>query len=273
MRWARARGRYSDWVTSRDAYYALLDPLDAAVLRVRDALFLGEAEDSAVRAAAEWLELVADGTIEAQLPPRDPTPESRNLALSRCWSTLWQTAHRETSGARESVRYLREDVPLPYRWSVCAGLIEVLLAEQQGEDPRQAILRLDSTVRPVPMEAPGGGWQLGTNWITRDGTHIVDNLILARKLATVGDTVGALEAARRARPWNLFLWVFHGELYIDLLREEARLAAMAGDSVAAGDAYQRYFALRDFRPDYPPWAAQWDSMRVEYGALTGVETP
>jgi hypothetical protein len=272
MRWARARGRYSDWVTFRDAYYAQLDSLDAAVLRVRDALFLGETEDSAVGAAADWLELVANGTIEAQLPPRDPTPEIRNLAISRCWSTLWQTAHREISGAKESVRYLREEVPLPYRWSVCSVLIEVLLAEQQGEDLRQAILRLDSTVRPVPMDSPGGGHG-GTYSITRDGTHIVDNLILARKLAAVGDTAGALEAARRARPWNLFLWAYHGELYIDLLREEARLAAMAGDSVGAVDAYQRYFELRDFRPDHPPWAAQWDSMRVEYGTLTGVEVP
>ena len=63
------------------------------------------------------------------------------------------------------------------------------------------------------------------------------------------------------------------EVKVDLLREEARLAAMVGDTAGAIDAYQHYFALRDFRPDHPPWAAQWDSMRVEYGALTGVEGP
>ena len=27
----------------------------------------------------------------------------------------------------------------------------------------------------------------------------------------------------------------------------------------------------DSRPDHPTWAASWDSMRVEYGTLTGVE--
>jgi hypothetical protein len=46
---------------------------------------------------------------------------------------------------------------------------------------------------------------------------------------------------------------------------------MLGDTAGAIDAYQHYFALRDFRPDHPPWAVQWDSMRVEYAALTGVE--
>ena len=55
--------------------------------------------------------------------------------------------------------------------------------------------------------------------------------------------------------------LFHGDLYVDSLREEARIAAMATDSVAAVDAYQHYFALRDFRPNYPPWAAQWDPSR------------
>jgi len=47
---------------------------------------------------------------------------------------------------------------------------------------------------------------------------------------------------------------------------------MVGDTTGATDAYRHYFTLRDVRPDYAPWAAQWDSMRVEYAALTGVET-
>jgi hypothetical protein len=60
---------------------------------------------------------------------------------------------------------------------------------------------------------------------------------------------------------------------IDILREEARLAAMVGDTAGAIDAYDYYFLLRDTRPDHPPWAAQWDSMRVEFANLTGVEAP
>ena len=109
--------------------------------------------------------------------------------------------------------------------------------------------------------------------MTRDGTHWIDNLFLSRKFVQVGDTARALAAARRAKPWSGFLAELTGGLFVDLLREEARLSAMVGDTAGAIDAYQHYFALRDFRPDHLPWAAQWDSMRVEYGALTGVEGP
>ena len=105
----------------------------------------------------------------------------------------------------------------------------------------------------------------------RDGTHWIDNLALSRKLLAVGDTAAALAAARRARPRNAWqFWVSEG-IFTDLLREEARLAAMVGDTARAIDAYELYLAVRDPRPDHPPWAAQWDSMRVEFGALTGVE--
>ena len=142
----------------------------------------------------------------------------------------------------------------------------MLVAEQKGGDLRLAVVRLDSIVRPVPMESPYGA-------TARDGTHWIDNLFLSRKLAQVGDTAAALSAARRAKPWNSFHTELTQGIFVDLLREEARLTAMVGDTAGAIDAYQHYFALRDFRPDHPPWAAQWDSMRVEYGALTGVEGP
>ena len=109
---------------------------------------------------------------------------SRVAALAQCWSTLWKVSHGETDGARQAVRYLREEVPLPHRYSVCAGLIEVLLAEfEEGELPT-AVARLDSIVRPVPMES--GHWRL-----TRDGTHWIDNLHLSQRLLEVGDTAGA----------------------------------------------------------------------------------
>ena len=236
------------------------------IARIRDALFLGEPEDSAVLAAASWLDSVAAGRVAVDPATNDPTPEMRAPALARCWSTLWKVTHGDTEGAPEAVRYLQEEVPLPYRYSVCAGLIEVLVTEQEGGDLRSAVVRLDSIVRPVPMEPPSG-------LLARDGTHWIDNLFLSRRLVQVGDTAAALAAARRAKPWNSIQTELSGGIFVDLLREEARLTAMVGDTAGAIDAYHHYFALRDFRPEHPPWAAQWDSMRVEYGALTGVEGP
>jgi len=264
--WARARGRYHEWREFRDAYYGLVPPIWAATLQIRDVLFLGEPEDPSVRAAVEWLDQIADGTI--QIPPdaNDPAPEVRGPALARCWTTLWHVTHGEVRGALETIRYLREEVPQPYRYSVCAGLIDVLLAEQNGGDLQPAVLRLDSIVRPVPMEG-AGPFQI------RDGTHFIDNLFLARRLADVGDSVRALAAARRGQSWQASRVVFSSGTFVDMRREEARLAAAVGDTAGAIQAYEHYFTLRDVRPDHPPWAAQWDSMRVEYGALTGVVDP
>jgi tRNA A-37 threonylcarbamoyl transferase component Bud32 len=268
MFWARARGRYAEWRESRDFWYDRWQDrmsLWGAVFRLRDALFLGEQEDSAVHAAASWIDSVAIGAIVLDTPANDPEPATRLPALARCWTTLWKVSHGDLQGSSEAVRYLRDDVPLPYRYSVCAGLIDVLVAEREGAGLSAAVARLDSIVRPVPMEL--GHWIL-----TRDGTHWIDNLFLSQKLAQVGNTEAALAASRRAKAWTSgHPWLTAG-IFVDVLREEARLTAMVGDTTAAITAYEHWLALRDKRPESPHWAAQWDSVRAEYGALTGRET-
>jgi hypothetical protein len=266
LAWARARGRYADWKAIHERLFSGRFGLSMPVMRIRDALFLGEPVDSSVLAAVSWMDSVATGWITVEEPSRDPEPETRYPALARCWSTLWKVSQGETAGARETVRYLREELRLPGRYAVCAGLIEVLVAEQEGGDLQSAVVRLDSIVRPVPM--PPARWL-----VERDGTFWIDNLFLSRKLVEVGDTAAALAASRRPRPWNSWHPEVTGGLFVDLLREEARLTAMAGDTAGAIDAYEHYFNLRDTRPESQHWAAQWDSVRVEYGALTGVEGP
>ena len=44
---------------------------------------------------------------------------------------------------------------------------------------------------------------------------------------------------------------------------------MVGDTAGALATYEHYLAVRDPRPEHPPWAAQWDSVRVEYEELVG----
>jgi hypothetical protein len=82
----------------------------------------------------------------------------------------------------------------------------------------------------------------------RDLTPGVDNLIVARLLAELGDTTRALAAIRRGPGgpvgnertphWSL-------GMLPEFLREEGRLAAAAGDTSGAVRAYRRYLALRD----------------------------
>jgi hypothetical protein len=54
---------------------------------------------------------------------------------------------------------------------------------------------------------------------------------------------------------------------VDYARADAPLFAARGDTAKAIAAYQYYLTLREERPAYAPWAAQWDSVRVEYQAL------
>jgi hypothetical protein len=257
--WARARGRYPEWAAVRDRIFEQRDPAFgnrfSRVMRLRDALFLGEPEDSAVLAAAAWFDSVATGAIEM------PNPVLRSIG--RCWDTMWKAAHGDTRGARETVRHVQEIVDIP---DLCTFFIDVYVAESEGVDFPSAVARLDSLVRP--------GWIPGGHYLTSHHPLTpVANLFLSRVLVQAGDTAGALRAARRGKPREAFSVEQTGGILIDHLREEARLAVMVGDTTGAVDAYGHYFKLRDTRPDHPPWAAQWDSMRVEYGALTGVETP
>jgi hypothetical protein len=142
-----------------------------------------------------------------------------------------------------------------YAFAGWAGLIDVLLTRHEGGDVHALLLRADSIVRELPLRG-------------EEYSAEVQNLMLARMLQKYGEPERALAAIRR----RFYIAPFIMDTSIpEYLREEARLAATVGDTTGAIEAYRHYFALRDVRPDHPTWAASWDSMRVEYGELTGVE--
>jgi hypothetical protein len=147
------------------------------------------------------------------------------------------------------------------RFAGWRSLLEVLLTRLDGGDVHTALLRSDSVVRELPLPT---GLNEFIPWPAE-----AQNLMLARLLGEYGEPKRALDAIRR-RPYHSVFLAYYGSLP-DYLREEARLTAAVGDTEAAVAAYRHYFALRDVRPDYPRWAAQWDSMRVEYALLTGIE--
>jgi hypothetical protein len=94
----------------------------------------------------------------------------------------------------------------------------------------QLARRLDSLLRAAP------------DWLE------FANLVNARLLEASGDVRSALAAVRRRRHgWPKYLSTY--------LREEGRLAALAGDTAGAITAYQNYLRLRsDPEPELKPQA-------------------
>jgi predicted negative regulator of RcsB-dependent stress response len=90
-------------------------------------------------------------------------------------------------------------------------------------------------------------------------THAA-NLELARLQESRGNLTGALRALRRREYFNWDL-----TFYSTALREEGRIAALAGDRVGAVQAYQHYLAMRsDPEPSQKPEVEQ---VRNELGKL------
>jgi protein kinase-like protein len=254
MSWARARGRHAEWLHWRDGGDSPFhEGLEGAMLRLRDALFLGENEDPSVQEAAR---------LVSRLARSDTLPAKR--APARCWDTIWRLQHGDGANAPATANYLRSQTGLPYQFPVCAGLIDVLYAAAMRGDVHAAVLRWDSIVRPAPMpaqiqdegRAPG------------DGTFGLDNLLLSRMLIQFGDTAAALAASRRRIYHGDWQVGGHADLLVDFLREEGRLAAITGDTVGAISAYNHYLALRE-DPDYEPWRQERDQVRSELAALVG----
>jgi DNA-binding SARP family transcriptional activator len=241
LSWARVRGHDAEWQGIRSAVYDAMPPVTAAGLRVRDALFLGEPEGAVEAAAAAFLDRVARGVLVPPDDSTDPTPRHIGVARARCWSTLWSVTHGDVRGARAAAQALR-DTPLAYRHAVCAALIDALVSRVEGGDAHAAARRLDSVIRVFPME----NWPYERG--VRDLTPGVDNLVVARLLAELGDTTRALAAIRRGPRgpvgsertphWSL-------GMLPEFLREEGRLAAAAGDTAGALRAYRHYLALRE----------------------------
>ncbi|MFN2400293.1 MAG: protein kinase [Gemmatimonadaceae bacterium] len=146
-----------------------------------------------------------------------------------CNVTQWQLAHNQTSAARPVVKRLQSilenqdyDPEIRGDMAVCAALLEARLARAKIASSRAAIDRLDS-LKTL------GGYELLAQ----------ANFTIARLREARGDIAGALTAVRQ-RPYHQ-----DAIMYLSTyLREEARLAAAAGDTAIARRAFQHYATLR-----------------------------
>jgi hypothetical protein len=210
-----------------------------------DAALYWDGDSSAARRAVRAPAKRADGRRVTDSKRRGPQD------LDICWVQQWRLAHGELETAPAAIARLREAVPpgTPDSASVafdangCAILLEAWLASATGRaDAGPLARRLDSLLRAAP------------EWLE------FASLVNGRLLEASGDVRSALAAVRRRRNgWPKYLSTY--------LREEGRLAALAGDTAGAITAYQHYLRLRsDPEPALKP---QTERVRAELASLLG----
>jgi serine/threonine-protein kinase len=174
-----------------------------------------------------------------------------------CLVQQWHLARGELRAVPKDIARLRaaivpglsssDSAAVAASTSMCANLLEAWLATAARQTSAAGLVaRLDSSV----SHGADGWWSDG--W----------NLVLARLLEAQGKVRQALTTARR-REYGL-----RTPRYLSTyLREEGRLAALAGDTAGAITAYQHYLALRS-DPE-PPLRAERDSIQEKLAKLAG----
>jgi hypothetical protein len=225
-------------------------PHRSLYFRVLDALYWSG--DTAAAAVA-----VRKLAESAAAPQARPAPARASQLLDICVTELWRLARGDTRTSERAIVQLREGTgvaklaysqlreglgpaDLVYSVQLCAGLLDAMRSalENRGEAAGK-LERLDSLARARPTEAPPMLAQAA-------------NLQLARLQESRGNLTGALRALRRREYFNWDLTFFS-----TALREEGRIATLAGDRAGAVRAYQHYLALRsDPEPSQKPEVEQ-----------------
>jgi len=222
--------------------------MNVSVLKVRDAL-IADGDTAAaldgVRVLARW---------EVGPVASDSARRANQRAATRVLEP-WRLAHGDTSQTRRSIDRLRAIArPLTGARRTEAEVeivaIEALHADLvRSPDLRAIALRLDSLLRAMDYAT------------ANPGRTSLENLIAARLLEKVGDTRDALAAARRRTD----VWTENNPYLATQLREQGRLAALAGEREEAIRAYRHYLALR-WDPD-PALRPQVEAVRRDLRQL------
>ncbi len=181
-----------------------------------------------------------------------------------CFVELYRAGAGDTVGTRAAIRRQRTFAALatppipsqfwePSEFRVCPLLLETLLEGGRDRSDTSRLAALDALMRDGPRWLSLGPPTAPT---------VAANWTIARLREAQGDIPGALAAIRRRESnyYPAYLWTLPA-----FLRQEGRLAALAGDRAGARRAYDHYLTLRT-RPD-PPFEAQRDSVIAERSAL------
>jgi serine/threonine-protein kinase len=246
------------------SYDAQATPHRSLYYRVFDALYWSGDTAAAVVAVRKLAE-------SAEAPPAQPAPARASQLLDVCVTELWRLARGETRMAERAIEQLREGAgvaalaypqlreeyrptDLAYSVQLCAGLLDAMRSalENRGEAVGK-LERLDSlacarSTEAMPMLVAAA------------------NLQIAHLEESRGNLTGALRALRRRAYFDWDLTFFS-----TALREEGRIAALAGDRADAVRAYQHYLALRsDPEPSQKPEVEQ---VRSELATLLAEPRP
>jgi tetratricopeptide (TPR) repeat protein len=197
------------------------------VLLLRDAM-LGDGDTAAAIAAVPKVERMARQPITGDSATRSFVRSAIRVLEP------WRLSRGDTSQVRASIEMLREIMRMPgvvpsLEMETEIAVIEAMFATVgRHSDLRAKAVRLDSLMRATDYSR------------VHTGRYTVAAVVAARALEAAGDLPGALAAARRRHMWN----DISSPYLAAQLREEGRLAALAGDLEGAIRAYRHYLALR-----------------------------
>ena len=213
------------------------------------------------QAAAAMAIEAAGGYVLPQVVPPTRWPPAVD-----CFGTLYRIAGGDTVGAVAAIGRLRAFAatthpPLPREawiqidFRVCPLLLAALIESPSAGGARPQLDRLDSLMHDGPR-----GFMGTANF----QPAAFANFTVARLREAQGNIPAALAAIRRRDVdfFPAYLWSLPA-----FLRQEGRLAALAGDTAGALRAYGAYLTLRT-APD-PPFVPQRDSVVAERAALAG----
>jgi hypothetical protein len=218
------------------------------VLEIRDAL-IADGDTVAAIEAARALRVFETGPI---------APDSARRGTQRAATRVlepWRLSRGDTSETRRSLDRLRTIARHLTGAPRADAEVEIAAIEAMHADVtrspnlRAYAMRLDSMLRALDYSA------------TSVGRASFTNLVAARLLEKLGDVRGALAAARRRSD----AWTQNNPYLATQLREQGRLAALAGEREEAIRAYKHFLALRvDPEPALRP---QVDAVRRELRQL------
>jgi hypothetical protein len=213
------------------------------------ALYWGGDTTRAAAAVARLLPLARGTSLEGDA--------ARDQLEARCVLGAWRAARGDWAYVEGAVRRLRaarvrglhdwDSTSMAHFTLLCARLLDASRASALGlPAARRALDSADAASRALEIDLPALG----------------SNLVVAAVAERQGDLATALRAVRRRAGYYQLFPSWYLSTY---LREEGRIAALAGDTAGAIRAYRHYLALRpDPEPEVRP---EVEAVRARLAAL------